>query len=205
MGLHSSTADGERRLLLVNCYDDMTRVLQRMLQMDGYDVDTAGTLDAGRVLLEQRPYGLLLCRNAMPDGEGPALIEFAWSRYALPAVAITGALTPEKMAARCHPDALRGVLYMPFTRDDLLLAVAKGLGRPDIAGPDERGHYRVIPATSCPDCHGAGQIALLVTRRPCPRCAGRGLLYQGSETANRTTGDTSAPVRSASPAARRSP
>jgi CheY-like chemotaxis protein len=187
----------EQRLLLVNCHDDTTRVLQRMLQMNGYVVDTADTLEEGCRKLEERRYGLLLCRNAMPDGEGPELIEFAWTRYALPAVAITGALTPAKMAARCNPDALRGVLWMPFSRDDQLLAVAKGLGRPDIAGPDEHGHYRVVPPTSCPDCHGTGEIALLVTRRPCARCVGRGAVYCESQVPTRVTRDTSAPARTA--------
>ena len=175
MSPHCATGD-ERRLLLVNYHDDTNRVLQRMLRMSGYEVDTAGTLADGRRTLAERRYGLLLCRNAMPDGDGPELIAFAWTRYALPALAISGALTPEKMAARCHPDALRGVLWMPFTRDDLLLAVAKGLGRRDIAGPDEHGHYRVVPPTPCPDCHGAGEVALLVSRRPCARCDGRGVL-----------------------------
>jgi DNA-binding NtrC family response regulator len=172
----SPTPTDGARLLLVNHHDDMNRLLGRMLRLSGYDVDTAATLEEGLRKLEEQRYGLLLCRNAMPDGEGPELIEFAWTRFAVPAVAITGALTPEKMAARCHPDAIRGVLWMPFNRDDLLLAVAKGLGRPDIAGPDEHGHYRVLPQVPCPDCRGAGEVALLVTRRPCSRCAGRGMV-----------------------------
>ena len=170
------STDGPR-LLLVNHHDDTNRLLERMLRLNGYDLDAAATLADGLSRLEERRYGLLLCRNAMPDGDGPELIELAWTRFAVPAVAITGALTPEKMAARCHPEALRGVLWMPFTRDDLLLAVAKGLGRRDFAGPDEHGHYRVVPPTPCPDCHGAGEIALLVTRRKCPRCAGNGKVF----------------------------
>ena len=196
MSPHCASGD-ERRLLLVNYHDDTNRALRRMLQMNGYEVDTAGTLADGRRTLEERRYGLLLCRNAMPDGDGPELIAFAWTRYGLPAIAISGALTPEKMAARCHPDALRGVLWMPFTRDDLLLAVAKGLGRPDIAGPDEHGHYHVVPPTSCPDCRGAGEIALLVTRRPCTRCNGRGVLYSGWQATTGVTPDISAPARTA--------
>ena len=185
------------RLLLVNHHDDTNRVLERMLRLNGYHLDTAATLEEGRCKLEERRYALLLCRNAMPDGEGPELINFAWTRYALPSVAITGALTPAKMAARCHPDALRGVLWMPFTRDDLLLAVAKGLGRPDVAGPDEDGHYRIIPPSPCPDCHGAGEIALLVTRRSCPRCAGTGVVYSATDVTQRVTRGISAPVRTA--------
>jgi DNA-binding NtrC family response regulator len=173
----SPKSANDQRLLLVNHHDDTNRLLERLLRLNGYDVDVVGTLAEGRRKLPERRYGLLLCRNAMPDGYGPELIEFAWTRYALPAVAITGALTPEKMAARCHPDALRGVLLMPFTRDDLLLAVAKGLGREDIAGPDKDGHYRVLPATPCPECRGAGEVALLVSRRRCSRCAGRGVIF----------------------------
>src|SRR3954463_13105090 len=96
------STDGAR-LLLVNHHDDTNRLLERMLRLSGYDVDTAVTLEEGCRKLEEGRDALLLCRNAMPDGEGPELIEFAWTRFAVPAVAITGALTPEKMAARCHP------------------------------------------------------------------------------------------------------
>lgn len=193
----SPKSANDPRLLIVNYHDDTNRVLERMLRFNGYHVDAAATLAEGRRKLEEQTYALLLCRNAMPDGRGPELIEFAWTRYKLPALAITGALTPAEMTARCQPEALRGVLYLPFSREDLLLAVAKGLGRPDVAGPDEHGHYRIVPPTPCPDCRGAGEIALLVSRRSCPRCAGRGVVYPEFEVARRVTRDTSAPARTA--------
>jgi CheY-like chemotaxis protein len=193
----SPKSSGEPRLLLANYHDDMNRMLERMLRLESYDVAVATTLEEARVLLEERTYALLLSRNAMPDGEGPELIDFAWKRYALPAVAITGALAPAKMAARCHPDALRGVLWMPFSCEDLFFAVAKGLGRPDIAGPDAMGHYRVVPPVSCPNCRGGGETALLVTRTKCPCCAGRGVVYPETDVTMRLTQDTSAPARTA--------
>ena len=45
---------------------------------------------------------------------------------------------------------------------------------------DERGEVfsYVYPGAPCPDCHGKGAIALLVSKSKCPKCEGTGLVYK---------------------------
>jgi len=157
---------------MVNYDRDSLQMMGCLLWLNGYDSELADGVQLAERLLGSNSYSLLVCRNAMPDGDGPSLIKYAWERFAIPAIAVTGTLTAEQMAARVVPDALRGVLVLPATQKQLLMAVAKALGRSDV-GPHHR-QYSDYAGRTCPDCKGTGQVLLLVNRKPCVTCGGDG-------------------------------
>jgi len=74
---------------------------------------------------------------------------------------MTGTLTARKAAAKVLPEAYRGVLVMPFSGDEMLEAVRAALEAP------------------CPDCHGSGEITLLIQKKPCRTCGGTGRVRGG--------------------------
>ena len=53
------------------------KVLERYLCLEGYDVQTAGSLGAGLMLLERTRFAVMICDVRLPDGSGLDLIRRA--------------------------------------------------------------------------------------------------------------------------------
>jgi len=154
-------------LLIVNCYPDMNRFLKRVLDMAAYEADIVTTLVEGKERLAERPYSLLICRNMLGDGVGPDLIRHAWEQHRTPSLAITGVMSKEEMTALVSlPEALKGVLLVPFNIEEFFATLARVLG-----------HKNRSPfSRTCPDCQGSGEIALLIHRKACSKCGGKGTI-----------------------------
>jgi two-component system, OmpR family, phosphate regulon response regulator OmpR len=58
------------RLLLIDDDTRLTAMVGDYLRRNGYEVDTAGSLAAGREQLRQRPFDALLLDLMLPDGDG---------------------------------------------------------------------------------------------------------------------------------------
>jgi two-component system phosphate regulon response regulator OmpR len=58
------------RLLLIDDDTRLTAMVGDYLRRNGYEVDTAASLAAGREQLQQRPYDALLLDLMLPDGDG---------------------------------------------------------------------------------------------------------------------------------------
>jgi len=78
-----STGDqpaGKARILVLDDEEYILLVLRRMLESDGYDVVTTGTIQEAQHLLESQPgsFDLTLCDLSLPDGDGLDLLK--WCR-----------------------------------------------------------------------------------------------------------------------------
>lgn len=170
-----SVNQSSRSILIANCHADTNRLMETLLWLNGYETESVETNEQAKLRLSAARFALLIARNAMPDGTGAELIEHAWRRHDLPSIAMTGTLSREAMTARITvPQALKGVLKIPFTHKSLLDSIAGALGKAN-SGPTQSRYGE--PGTRperCPDCHGRGQIDLLVRRVPCRRCNGVG-------------------------------
>jgi CheY-like chemotaxis protein len=176
MVMNDDDTSAAGRVLIVNHDRDGSLAMGCVLWLNGYHPECIETIaEAGRRLGTRR-YALLVCRNAMPDGDGSDLIRHAWADCGVPAVAVTQTLTREQMAARVACAGLRGVLVLPAaTQKTLLLAVANALGRADV-GPAYPGYIQARGPQPCPDCRGTGNVTLLVHRTTCSRCGGDGTI-----------------------------
>jgi DNA-binding response OmpR family regulator len=88
--------------------DPSTReLLTRLLKRHGYEVDCAGTLLDGMLLLAAKPCAVLLDLS-LPDGNGVDLLKFVRDDgLPLPVAIITGFTGDEAAdAASLHPDAM---------------------------------------------------------------------------------------------------
>jgi len=111
------------RILVIDDEEIIRNSLARLLEREGYRVDTAGTLaEADERLLHQR-YALALCDLRLPDGEGTDLLIRA-DELALPVIIMTS-----YASVRSAVDAMKqgAVDYIakPFDHDELLLTVAR--------------------------------------------------------------------------------
>lgn len=106
-------------ILLVDDDSDFTAAMQKLLQAEGHDVDTAATAEDAKTLLARKTYSLLFVDLSLPDGSGLELIQ----KNGPKAIIITG-----------HPSiktaitAVRGpvidYLVKPLDKKQLLACIA---------------------------------------------------------------------------------
>lgn len=77
------------RILLVEDDPDVRPLLEHMLTVEGYTVDTAGTLAKACWLLEANAYDLVLADAELPDGNGVTVAQQAKDR-GITAMVLTG-------------------------------------------------------------------------------------------------------------------
>jgi DNA-binding NarL/FixJ family response regulator len=118
--------------------------------------------EALRVLAET-PIDLMVCRVTASDGDGVEFMGRVWKERRIPSIAFAGDCGNQTRAARLAPDAVRGVLSIPFHLPVMLRAIATAR---------DRSAQRV---GICQDCQGKGSVLLLTSTRECRTCRGTGL------------------------------
>ncbi len=96
-------------LLLVEDNPDILGLLDGALEIAGYRVSTAGTVDAATRLLDQGDVDMLITDIVLPDGNGTSLAKRAVAR-GIPSLVITG--NPHWILALADADL--DYLHKPF-------------------------------------------------------------------------------------------
>jgi PAS domain S-box-containing protein len=78
------------KILLVEDHGDTARALVRLLENQGYEVETASTMASALTAVKRDHFHLLLCDIALPDGTGFEFIEEARKACETPALALSG-------------------------------------------------------------------------------------------------------------------
>jgi two-component system OmpR family response regulator len=110
------------QVVLVVDDDSAMRFLCRVnLELDGYRVVEAGTLDEARALLESEPVAVVLLDLQVGLERGDALLaELRGREPHIPVVVVTGSADVDSGERRIESDA---VLAKPFTIDAMLATV----------------------------------------------------------------------------------
>lgn len=121
--------DTQTRILVVDDEIGIRQGCQRALIPRGHSVDTVSDLTTARRALEGQPFELLLLDVMLPDGSGLDLIEeiLGQDSYAI-CIVMTGFGTVE-MAVEAIRRGAYDFLSKPFTSDELVLAVERGIER----------------------------------------------------------------------------
>jgi CheY-like chemotaxis protein len=116
-----------RRVIAVDDEPEVTLLISRVLEREGYDVRTAGTGEAALALLTADPPDLLIVDKNLPRMNGFELVRQARTRLPnLPVIIITAA--PEPFAPL--QDRIDGYLAKPFrSLEALRQAVAEAFDR----------------------------------------------------------------------------
>ena len=103
-----------RRILVVDDRLDMQNLLTEILRRVGYDVGCAENGEDALLLLEKRPFDLIITDLSMPKMDGQMLLKAVKrSRPSLPVVVITGFGSPDTAAEMGRLGA-DGYLPKPF-------------------------------------------------------------------------------------------
>ena len=103
--------------------------LQTLLELEGYEVETAGTAEEGVVRAGEKPFDLVLLDVALPDRNGIDLLpELRTHQPPLPVIIITAYGTVEN-AVRAMQSGAANFVQKPWDNDKLLADVRAAVGR----------------------------------------------------------------------------
>lgn len=149
---------GKAKILAIDDEQVILDSISRLAREDGnWQVDVAQDADEGFARLAAGKYDLILCDIMMPGKDGFALLEFVQQRDIDTPVIITTGYSTLDMAVRSLYNGAIYFLPKPFTCDELLSALDRGLQYATIlktkrqsaipkAQPDARINYIPCPA-----------------------------------------------------------
>jgi len=127
-------------LLIVDDEGSILDFLSLLFQQEGYEVDTARTVEEARHALGHSTYDLVLCDVVMPDGNGIDLLREIKSGEADPAVIMMTAYTSTKAAIEAMKLGAADYISKPFDVEELKIVAQKALERAELA--DENIYLR---------------------------------------------------------------
>ena len=125
----ASAAQPERnssslRVLLIEDHEDTARVLEKVLQQMGHEVETCSTVSIACQKLRERKFDVILSDIGLPDGSGIDFIKAAREICQTPAVALTGYGMAEDIE-RCLQAGFEEHLTKPIDIDRLQKTLSK--------------------------------------------------------------------------------
>ena len=116
---------GTVRILMVDDHEDTSRAMSRLLGGMGYEVRTAGTVQAALDAADHEPFDLLISDIGLPDGSGLELMRVLMTRNAgVKGIALSG-FGMEEDVRRSHEAGFREHLTKPINLQKLQQAIEK--------------------------------------------------------------------------------
>ena len=117
----------ERDILVVDDEEVITQAVVRVCEAEGMSVDVADSAPAATARLERCAYRLIICDVMMADVDGfQFLSDLARRQIRTPVIMSTGMSTMENAVKSLYAGAI-DFIPKPFTADELLAAVRRGL------------------------------------------------------------------------------
>lgn len=110
------------KILLVEDHGDTSRALVRLLENQGYDVETADCMASALAAVKHERFNLLLCDIGLPDGTGFQFMEEVRKDCRTPALALSG-FGMEEDVLRCRMAGFEGHLTKPVNFQKLEAAI----------------------------------------------------------------------------------
>jgi len=116
------------RILIIDDDPDMRSLLKENLKGSGYEVQLAVDGAEGLALFEANPADIVVTDLYMPNKGGlETIIELRRRSPSLPIIAISGTGAADKMLSIAGKFGAFEQIHKPFTSQELLAAVQKGL------------------------------------------------------------------------------
>ena len=113
----------EKRILLVDDYELILDTYRRILERNGFHVDTASTGEQAKEQLEKSTYDLLLVDIVLPDIQGDRLIlDLRLNDNNVPVIVITGFSSYEKSLDTMGLK-ISDILLKPIDPDELVESI----------------------------------------------------------------------------------
>jgi CheY-like chemotaxis protein len=125
---NQASAQGKRRILVVEDHDDTLRSMKLLLNRLGYEVLAAENMTEALRIAEKEHFDILLSDIGLPDGSGLELLTRIRSTREVPALALSGFGMDEDIE-RSRDAGFSDHLTKPVSIDRLQAAIAElGIG-----------------------------------------------------------------------------
>jgi len=114
------------RVLVVEDDREIRTLMQSSLSMEGFDVQTAGSLNEANALLQHSPPDVIVLDLGLPDGDGMQLVHEVRKRLALPIIVVS-ARHQEAQKIRLLDAGADDFLTKPFSVGELLARIRVAL------------------------------------------------------------------------------
>jgi two-component system CheB/CheR fusion protein len=115
-----------RRILIVEDHADTAECCARLLRAEGYEVETAHSVQEARVAAAAQPVDLLLCDLGLPDGDARSLLQELRAGHGLSAIAVSGYGSPQALEASAEA-GFAAHLVKPLDFDTLKSEISRVL------------------------------------------------------------------------------
>ena len=120
----------ERDRILVVDDDEITvGLVRRILERNGYPVDTALKADSARSAMTERTYSLILCDIDMPGESGLEFVASIGEGFPETAAMMISGIDDPRTAAQALDLGVYGYIIKPFEPNEILINVANALRR----------------------------------------------------------------------------
>jgi two-component system response regulator PilR (NtrC family) len=130
----------KNRLLIVDDEVSLLDFLSLLFQGEGYEVETASSVDEARRAIERSTFDLVLCDILMPDGNGLDLLRDIKAVEGSPPVIMMTAYTSTKSAIDAMKLGAADYVSKPFDVEELKIVAEKALEGAQLA--DENVYLR---------------------------------------------------------------
>ena len=120
------------RILVVDDESSLREMLTVLLEREGHHVETADSVDSGRLRLADSSYDLILCDLIMPDGSGLDLLREARASDPGATVIMMTAFTSTKSAIEAMRLGAHDYIPKPFDVDELKVVVQRALEKKEL-------------------------------------------------------------------------
>ena len=126
------------RLLVVDDEESLAEFLRLLFEKEGYDVQTANSVEEARGQLAERTFDLVLCDILMPDGNGLELLKEIKAQSSGTAVIMMTAYASNKSAIEAMKLGAYNYISKPFNVEELTVVAAGALEK---TGLEEENVY----------------------------------------------------------------
>ncbi len=136
---------GKGRILIIDDEEIVRSSCRKILEPEGYEIETAGSGTEGLDHLAGGPFDLVITDMKMPDMDGVDVLIKIKERWPSTEVIIMTGYGTVKTAVKAMKVGVFDYIEKPFSPDDLLSLAAKALERKGLAGGDMPAR-EVIPS-----------------------------------------------------------
>ncbi len=117
------------KLLIIDDEEKLRKLLFRIISLEGYEVEEAGTLNEGRKKLEKNQYHLVLCDVKLPDGNGVDFVPEFKSKYSITEIVLLTAYGTIKDGVQAMRDGAFDYLTKGDDNDKIIPLVEKAMDK----------------------------------------------------------------------------
>ncbi|MEQ9261832.1 MAG: sigma-54 dependent transcriptional regulator [Owenweeksia sp.] len=117
------------KLLIIDDEEKLRKLLFRIISLEGYEVEEAGTLNEGRKKLEKNQYHLVLCDVKLPDGNGVDFVPEFKSKYPITEIVLLTAYGTIKDGVQAMRDGAFDYLTKGDDNDKIIPLVEKAMDK----------------------------------------------------------------------------